>query len=1032
MNFTLEQQQAITEEGKNIIVSAGAGSGKTAVLTERVLRKLKSGIHINALLILTFTNAAAAEMKSRIRKEVMKDSSLKEEADLLDGAYITTFDAFSLSMVKKYHAKLNISSHIEVADEVMIDIAKNKILDDIMEENYQLPKQGFMKLIEDFCLKDDEELKKNILNIYQKIELKYNKKEYLEHFFETYYTKEKIMESKKDYFSLIDSYRKEIESLLEELASYFDSSYIEKLEASLSSFLQAKNYQEIKDCLAISLPRVPKGSSEEGKNIKGMIGTIFSDIKDLCIYETEEEMEQEIFSTKQNAEEIIHIIKELDDRLTEYKRQNEIYNFTDIAHLAIQVVEENEDIREELRDSFQEILIDEYQDTSDTQEKLISLISKNNVYMVGDIKQSIYRFRNANPYIFKNKYELYQKEEEGIKIDLVKNFRSRQEVLNNINLIFDLCMNDEFGGANYSQSHRMVFGNDAYTTKGKTNQHYDLDVFCYQKPENNISNQEQEAFIIGEDILKKQKERFQVFDKDKKQLRPMEYKDIVILLDQSKDFDLYKKVFEYLHIPLTIVKEESLHKDYDILVIKNLLKLLIDIKNHDFSNEFSYHFISVARSFLYRMSDEEIFEYHNKKNYQDSLLYQKCFALIDKMDVMSVSSYLNYVLDCFGYEEKLITMGNVKSFRIREQYFYELCRNLEKKGNTIYDFVSYLDCIYEKDYDVRFSVNTSDSNSCKIMTIHKSKGLEYPICYFAGFTREFNFMELKEKILYDNQYGLILPKVDQYYKDTILKTLVKRKTKKEEISEKIRLLYVALTRAREQMVIVIPEQEEILGIPNDYEKMKYRSFLSIIKSIYGSLVPYQKRSMVQATQAYLDSNPEKEVPSLQEEKDILKVEELSFAIESLEEKHYSKDQMHLITKEEQERMDFGTKVHEVLEHLDFNNPDFYMFSISDDMKEKILAFLHSPLIQENLSKKMYREYEFLFEERNVLSHGMIDLLIERDDKMIIVDYKLKNIEDSLYEEQLNGYRKVIGEKTKKEVECYLYSILEGKFRKIEI
>ena len=174
MSWTKEQQQAIDTEGNNIIVSAGAGSGKTAVLTARVQRKLKSGIHVNELLVLTFTNAAAAEMKDRIRQTIKETPGLENEANLIDGAYITTFDSFSLAVVKKYHTRLNITNNIEISDEVIIDIEKNKILDNIFNEYYEKPTQEFKKLINDFCLKDDKELKEYILNAYKKIELKYD------------------------------------------------------------------------------------------------------------------------------------------------------------------------------------------------------------------------------------------------------------------------------------------------------------------------------------------------------------------------------------------------------------------------------------------------------------------------------------------------------------------------------------------------------------------------------------------------------------------------------------------------------------------------------------------------------------------------------------------------------------------------------------------------------------------------------------------------------------------------------------------
>lgn len=1034
MGWTKEQQSAIDLEGKNIIVSAGAGSGKTAVLTERVLRKLKNGIHINELLVLTFTNAAAAEMKERIRKAINKTPGLEEEANLIDGAYITTFDSFSLSIVKKYHTKLNITSAIKITDEVVIDLEKNKILDEIMEKNYLSPKENFTKLIQDFCLKDDKELKKYILNTYKKIELKYDKEKYLENYFNEEFTDEKITSFIKEYLTLIDSYRASIKDLIVELNDYFDGDYVASIEDATSKLLNAKTYEEIVSSLDFKLKPAHRGSAEEGKKLKETITDLIKEIKTLTTYETTKEMQEDILSTKSNAEVIIEIIRELDKKLTAYKQEHELYNFTDIARLAIKVVDENADIREELRTSFNEILVDEYQDTSDTQEKFISLISSNNVYMVGDIKQSIYRFRNANPYIFKNKYDSYRDTDAGIKIDLVKNFRSRKEVLDNINLLFDLFMDDEIGGADYKASHRMVFGNNTYLEQGYTSQNYNLDVITYQEVEKPYTKDEQEAFIIGYDILDKIKNKFQVFDKDSQILRDIDYKDFVILLDKSKNFDLYKKIFEYLHIPLTILKDEALRKDQDILVIKNLLNLLICIKEKRFTEDFKYSFASISRSYLFKISDEELYDIHVNNRYFETDLYKKCLELIPLIDVTSPAEFLNLVLESFNYEEKLLTIGNVKSFRIRAEYFYNLIKNFEGNGNTIYDFVTYLDEIFDNDYDLKFSINTSSNNSCKIMTIHKSKGLEFPICYFAGFSGKFNTLELKEKIIYDNKYGLVIQKVDESYKDTILKTLLKNSTKKEEISEKIRLLYVAVTRAKEKMIFVIPEQTETKEVNNLvplYERSKYNSFLSIIKSIYSILLPYEIKSSIKPTRAYQISSSSQSEESLKLLTDNLVVTENTSSEALIEEAHYSKESLHIVSKEEQETMNFGTKVHEILEQLDFTNSTESLENLPPKIKEKIECFLGSPLIKENLTRKMYKEYEFTYTEDNTYSHGIIDLLIERDDKMIIIDYKLKNIADDAYDKQLNGYRKVIASKTSKEVECYLYSIMDSTFRRVE-
>ena len=1034
MAWTPEQQQAIDLEGKNIIVSAGAGSGKTAVLTARTLRKLQSGIHVNELLILTFTNAAAAEMKERIRKAINKTPGLEEEANLIDGAYITTFDSFSLSIVKKYHTKLNVTSNIKITDEVVIDLEKNRILDEIMDKNYLSPKEDFTKLIQNFCLKDDKELKGYILNTYKKIELKYDKERYLENYFNEEFTNEKIDSFIKEYVNLINNHRKNIEKLVIDLNDYFDGDYVASIEDSLHKLLHATTYEEITTSLDFKLKAAPRGSDENGKKIKETISDLIKEIKSLATYESTEEMKEEILSTKSNIKVIIDIIKELDQKLTLYKQEHELYNFTDIARLAIKVVDENEDIKEELTNSFNEILVDEYQDTSDTQEKFISLISKNNVYMVGDIKQSIYRFRNANPYIFKNKYDTYRDTDAGIKIDLVKNFRSRKEVLDNINLLFDLFMDDEIGGADYKASHRMVFGNTSYIEQGYTDQNYNLEVFTYPEVPKPFTKDEQEAFIIGNDIIDKVTNKFQVFDKDTGILRDIEYKDFVILLDKSKNFDLYKKIFEYLHIPLSILKDEALRKDQDILVIKNLLNLLICIKEKRFDEEFKYSFTSISRSYLFKITDEELYDIHINNKYYESELYKKCLEVIDEMDLMSPASYLNYVLETFNYEEKLLTIGSVKSFRIRTEYFYNLIKNYEENGNTIYDFANYLEEIFDGNYDLKFSINTSSSNSCKIMTIHKSKGLEFPICYFAGFSGKFNTQELKEKIIYDNKYGLVIQKVDESYKDTILKTLLKNTTKKEEISEKIRLLYVAVTRAKEKMIIVMPEQEEaseVLDIVPIYERNKYNSFLSIAKSIFSTLLPFETKVNVPVNRNYQIVEGKSEENDLKLETDNLVVEENEYEETLIEETKFSKDSLHLITKEEQEVMDFGTKVHETLEQMDFTNPESSINHLDKHIREKIKLFLETDLIKENINSKLYKEYEFTYTDGTNHSHGIIDLLIEREDKLIIVDYKLKNIDDSAYDNQLNGYRKIIKEKTNKPVECYLYSIIDSTFRKVE-
>ena len=1031
MAFTPEQQRAITLEGTNIIVSAGAGSGKTAVLTERAKRKVLEGTHVNELLVLTFTNAAAAEMKDRIREAIKNVSELKEELNLIDSAYITTFDAFSLAILKKYHYKLNITNDIKVSDEVLIDLKKKEILDKIFDDYYLSLKSNFIKLIEDFCLKDDKELKDYILSVYKKIELKYDKTLFLNNYFNIF-SQDKFSEFIDEYLGLLKEKQNIISNLITQLNDYFDGDFVVQIEDSLSKFLNAVTYEDFYNAMDYPSIRIPKNSSDVGKKIKNEIYSILKDIKEnICIYESINEIKDEIDTTVNNTKIIVDILLELDRCLDEYKRGNDIFTFNDIARLAIKVIEDNPDIRDELTNSFKEIMIDEYQDTSDIQEKFISLISKNNVYMVGDVKQSIYRFRNANPYIFKNKYDLYRDTSNGEKIDLLKNFRSRDTVLNNINLLFDYIMDDKLGGADYQTSHRMVFGNTSYIEEGKTTQNYDLDVITYNKDElGNLSQSEEEAFIIGNDIKDKINSKYQIFDKNKKILRDCNYNDFVILLDKSRDFDLYKKVFEYLHIPLTILKEESLRKDNDILIIRNLIKLIIAIKNNIIDNSFKYCFISLSRSFLYRINDEEIYDIFINDKYKDTDLYKDCLELSLDIDNDNPSRLFRKILDKVDYDNKLLKINNIKANGIRIEYIYNLIKEFENTGKTLSDFINYLDQIVEEDYDLKFSVNSESNNSCKIMTIHKSKGLEYPVCYFAGFTSRFNMNELKEKIVFDNHYGLILPKVDNYYKDTILKLLLKIKLKREEISEKIRLLYVAVTRAKEKMIIVMPkidEEQEVRSIIPFYEREKYNSFYSIMRSIYSLLIPYVKETSIVGTKDYLNNNYKS---SINKSNSKIEVNEVNIETDEILDKHFSKDGLRVVSKDEKELMEFGTKIHEMLELIDFNDID-YVKNIDDSfIKEKILSFINSDLMKGYLDKKMYKEYEFIYDVDNIHNHGIIDLLIEDAEEYIIVDYKLKNIDDQNYDIQLNGYKKYIETLTNKRCKCYLYSIINEKYREI--
>ena len=303
---------------------------------------------------------------------------------------------------------------------------------------------------------------------------------------------------------------------------------------------------------------------------------------------------------------IIDILKKYRSKVLDYKKETNSYEFHDIALLAINLMKDNIDIANYYKNNINEIMIDEYQDTNDIQDYFISLISNNNVYMVGDVKQSIYGFRNANPNIFMNKYDNYKNNIGGIAIDLNKNFRSRSEVIDSINNIFTKIMDQNIGEADYINHHQMIFGNLSYNEKGNNNQNNNLEILNYEYLNNLYKKDEIEAFIIANDINNKISNNYQIFDKE---LRNIKYSDFCILMDRKTSFDLYKKIFTYLNIPIRVHSEVTLNLSNEIYVVRSILRLVFSLNDKDIYNKYFEHsFISLARSFLYSYSDNEIFD----------------------------------------------------------------------------------------------------------------------------------------------------------------------------------------------------------------------------------------------------------------------------------------------------------------------------------------------------------------------------------------------------------------------------------------
>ncbi|MEG2028345.1 MAG: UvrD-helicase domain-containing protein [Bacilli bacterium] len=1033
--WTDEQWQAIYESNQNIIVSAGAGSGKTAVLTERVIEKLKQGINIDNLIVLTFTNAAAFEMKERIKKKIKHIPTLKEQLNLIDQAYITTFDSFSLSIVRKYHYLLNLTKDINIIDNVLLSIKKKEIIDDIFMKSYENPL--FLKLIDTFTTKDDEKIKKVIDELNSKLDSICQKQNYLDNYINEHYSESFINNQISNYILLLEKNKNLIFVLINRIKELVTSDilfeFISNIEDSFINLKSAKEYSDYLFMNNYKLPVFIRNKSvddpelERIKQYYAKLKSYVDELTSLVDYDSKAEIYNEIMETKIYAEAIIDLIKKYDFNINLYKKEHNAFEFNDIMRFSIEILENNPNILKEIKDTTKEIMIDEYQDTNDIGQYFLSLISNNNLYMVGDIKQAIYKFRNANPNIFTNTYYSLKNSNVGLALDLNKNFRSRKEVIKGINLIFSHIMDSFIGGVNYNDNQKLIYGNIDYTESEQNN---NLEILDYSYQDKIYSKDEIEIFIIADDIINKIKNKYKIFDKSINTTRDVNYNDFVILLDRKTSFDLYKKIFEYKGIPLIIHKDETFSYSNEIYAIKNLLKLINIFKVKDFSH-LKYSFMSVARSYLLEYDDDLIY-----KNIDNILNCKDFKSVIEKLNYLatfskdnSLSELLTETYKIFNIYLKSIKIGNVEEVNTKLDYLINISRNLENFGYDLNDFINYFDEMTTLKTDISFnSLKDNKQNAVNIMTIHKSKGLEFPICYLANLYKEFNARDIHDNFLFDNEIGIICPTFNEGIKDTIYKKLVKDNYLKEDISERIRVLYVALTRAKEKLIIVSNlndlvslELPRVNNIVNDLERLKYKSFQDILLSIKDIIKPFIIK---------VEYNVNKDYDLLKKTNyhELLKTNDTKYTCKTVNiEKSktnkiiYSTQVNEIITND---FLEIGKNIHEVLEYLDFNNYylDLNNYELDEKIKEKIKKLFTMPFMKNISSAKIYKELP--------IDSGIIDLLIENE-KIIIVDYKIMEINKESYKNQIKNYMKYIKIISNKEVEGYLYSIINCEYIKID-
>lgn len=1043
--WSKEQSDAINLSGQNMLISAGAGSGKTAVLTERIYQKVLNGLDISRLLVLTFTNAAAKEMKERVRKKISSDKDLTSELYKIDSADITTFDAFSLKIVKKYSYYLNLGTNIRIADAGVIALKKEEILKSILEEYYTNGDKRVFNYLEHFTTKDDGPLIKNVLRLYDGLSLLSDTDSFINNYEKHFFSSKKLDEIYEAYFNNINIIYKEALDAFEKARNAADldnDKALDKYDTIINKLSNLSTTSSMYEAASsLKYPTKTKKSTEietEYKEIgKEKIKELLKSIKN----ETKEESINEILNSKETVLLLLEISKKLQTKLDQYKFSENSFDFIDIAKLAINLVKEYPIIREELKSNYDEILIDEYQDTSDLQEELMNLIGDNNLYMVGDIKQSIYRFRNANPYIFKKKYEDYEDGNGGIKIDLTKNFRSRSEVLSDINFIYNDIMTLEHGDADYSKSHKMIFGFEAYNSHMDENFNYHTKVIEEEINEEgkvncpNFRSAEKEAFYIAKDIKEKM-ESLKIFDNNT--LRKVQYSDFTILIDKSKDYSLFKKILEFNNIPTVIMANEDLTKSYMSNVLVNLLTILeilyskksnkfVDSTNEENEKQEDdkhlWHAVtSILRSYLIDISETEIFRIVRQRDY-NNIVMTKMNTVLDKIDSLSSTELFKNLLDEFNVIELLTTYGDTEKSLIEIEYVNNMIKEMSNIGKSILDASSTLNEIINKDLKISYSIDESKKNAVKIMTIHKSKGLEFPIVYFPTLNNKINKQEYISPIIFNSEFGIFHKTFNNGIRDNIILDLIKEDSIKKDVSERIRLLYVAMTRTKEHMVIFSEYTKK--ARQNIFESQSFNDFFSFTTLINKDYIDYAKYDL---TKDYLEVSNINELPYnnsniykpiVRNNKPIVK-------------RRASKIVNKLNSSETIKNINLGLEFHSALESIDFSKMSVEELPSSDFVKNTLRSLFKHSIFSNISHAKTFKEHEFSYIVDGEVYHGIIDLLVVYEDHVDIIDYKLKATVDKAYEKQLSVYKAYTKQKTNKEISCYLLSILDKEITKVEV
>ena len=893
--WTKEQEEAIYESGKNILVAAAAGSGKTAVLVERIIQKLLHAdkpIDIDTLLVVTFTNAAAQEMRNRIGEALEQaleenptSQHLKKQLALLQHASISTLHSFCMELARKYAYQIDIDPKFRIADSLETDLIKQEVLEELFEKWYgeesEEEREAFYSVVERFSNdRNDVEVESLLLKLYEFSIQHPNPNQWLARLAEVYHVDENTPEEQLDWlinlkkeismqFDLIEGQITKAINIARE--SDGPIQYLEALEADWNMLVQARetmaqSWEETRTffhgakfkTLSRKKTECSEDKKEEVKAIREKVKKRWNKIKEENFTRS---LTQQLQDMSKMYPIILHLVKMIKAFQQDYqaaKKERGVVDFTDLEHYALEILLEDREslqpsrVAIELQQRFSEVMVDEYQDTNLVQETILLSVSnqvnEGNMFMVGDVKQSIYRFRHADPSLFINKYNQFSyADNPGYRIDLAKNFRSRNEVLQAANYIFRQLFDEEAGDIEYDEHAELKYGNKMYDEAITNDLEVELLLLDREMQEEEREEYTDDELESMEDLEKAQiearayaekikqwigsqeNESAMVMDKHTGRLRPANYRDMVILLRSMKWAPTIMEEFKRQGIPVYAELSTGYFAAIEIQVMISLLKA-IDNPRQDIA------LASVLKSPIVGINENELAEirlakkgapfYDALKEYMKSHHHETVEAFLKNLENWrqearqgELSSLIWRIYQETGYYD---FVGGIPGGRQRQanlRALFDRAKSYEATSfRGLFRFLRFIERMEEKGEDLGAAKALGEEEDVvRLITIHKSKGLEFPFVIVGGLDNQFNQQDIRQKYLLHKEYGFATKYIDPVTRiiyPTLFYQAVKKETQREMIAEEMRVLYVALTRAKERLVLV--------GNIGSFEKKKKR------------------------------------------------------------------------------------------------------------------------------------------------------------------------------------------------------------------